>query len=73
MTKEFEYSGYDRNELIYKFSVMTQEQIKEKTEMYAKYQAEKKKADAAKKAAAAAKKAAAEKEAEDKGEEKKES
>ncbi len=53
MTTEFEYSTYDRNELIYKFSTMTPEEAKEKQEMYAKFKAEKKKKDAAKKAAAA--------------------
>lgn len=59
-TKEFEYSSYDRDELIYSFSPMTPEQAKEKSINLKKAMAEKKKAAAAKKKAEAAK--AAEKE-----------
>ena len=53
MTTEFEYSVLDRKELLYKFSTMTDEEVKQKKEMWNKFQAEKKKADAAKKAAEA--------------------
>lgn len=48
MTPEFEYSAYNRKDLVYKFSVMTEEEIKEKKELLAKFQAEKKKASAEK-------------------------
>jgi formate hydrogenlyase subunit 6/NADH:ubiquinone oxidoreductase subunit I len=42
-TTEFEYSTPDRTDLLYHFSNMTPEEVKEKKEMYAKFQAEKKK------------------------------
>ncbi|MFP4528434.1 MAG: NuoI/complex I 23 kDa subunit family protein [Candidatus Kapaibacterium sp.] len=57
-TPEFEYSSFDREDLVYHFGKMTEEQIKEKTEMFKKHQAEKKKEAAAKKAAEAKAKAA---------------
>jgi NADH-quinone oxidoreductase subunit I len=50
MTPDFEYSVYDRSELLYHFSKMTPEEIQSKKDMLAKYQAEKKKAEDAKKA-----------------------
>ena len=53
-TVEFEYSTYNREELKYSFATMSDEMIKEKTEMFGKFQAEKKKKDAAAKAAKAA-------------------
>jgi NADH-quinone oxidoreductase subunit I len=53
-TKEYEYSTYSRNDLIYNFielqNFMTPEQIKEKKDMFVKFQAEKKREEAAKKA-----------------------
>lgn len=56
MTTEFEYSAYDRNDLIYNFvrmqNTMTPEKIKEVKEKYEKFQQEKKKAEAEKKASA---------------------
>lgn len=55
MTQEFEYSTFDRNDLLYKFGQMTEEQAKEKREMAAKFAEEKE----AKKAAAAKAKAEA--------------
>ncbi len=51
MTPEFEYSSYDRKDLVYRFSDMTEEEIKEKKQLLEKFQAEKKKEAAAKKAA----------------------
>lgn len=56
-TPEFEYSSYDRDELVYHFGKMSEEQIKEKKELFKKHQAEKKKKMAAKKAAQAKEKA----------------
>ena len=56
MTQDFEYAGDDRQELIYTFSTMTEEEAKEKEQLYAEYQKEKKKKAAAKKAAEAKKK-----------------
>jgi formate hydrogenlyase subunit 6/NADH:ubiquinone oxidoreductase subunit I len=64
MTTEFEYSTYDKNDLLYRFSDISDEFAEEKKKLYAKFAAEKKKKDAeAKKAkaAAAAKEKAAEK------------
>ncbi len=55
MTPEFEYSTYDRNNLLYHFSVMTPEQIAEKEKLAAEYSKKQKEAKAK---AAAAKKAA---------------
>lgn len=51
-TEEFEYSVYDRKDLLYKFQTLTPEQVKVKEQMLADYQAKEK---AAKAAAAAAK------------------
>ena len=56
MTQEFEYTKYNRNELIYSFSVMTDDQIAAKTKLLEDEKAEK----AAVAAKAAAEKAAAE-------------
>ncbi|MFP4369424.1 MAG: NuoI/complex I 23 kDa subunit family protein [Candidatus Kapaibacterium sp.] len=53
MTREFEYSTFDRNELLYHFGEMTPEEVKEKEEKFKKFQIEKKKQAAAKKAAEA--------------------
>lgn len=55
MTSEFEYSAYNKNDLFYKFSVMTPEEISTKKAALDKFTAEKKKADAEKKAAEAKK------------------
>ncbi|KKQ19755.1 MAG: NADH-quinone oxidoreductase subunit I [candidate division TM6 bacterium GW2011_GWA2_36_9] len=60
MTTEFEYSAYDRKDLFYKFSTMTDEEIKQKKELLANFQAEKAKKEAEAKKAADAAKAAAE-------------
>ena len=57
-TTEFEYSTYNRNSLLYQFSIMTPGQITAKQEMYNNYMEEKKKAEDAKKVAEAAAKAA---------------
>lgn len=43
LTTEFEYSTTNRKDLLYHFSPMTPEEVKEKKDMYAKFQAEKKK------------------------------
>ena len=51
MTTEFEYSTYDRKNLLYTFSTMTTDEIQSKVKMLAD-DAERKKAEAAKKAAA---------------------
>lgn len=53
MTTEFEYSTYDRKDLLYTFSRMTPEEAKQKEEMQKKFQAEKKKKEAEQKAKAA--------------------
>ncbi len=60
-TTEFEYSTYDRNELLYHFSDMSPEKIKVKQQMFEEYQAKEKaaKAEAALKAAEAKAKAEA--------------
>lgn len=58
MTDVYEFSEYDRNNLVYNFVTLTPQEIVEKKENYTKFEAEK----AAQKAAAAAK-AAAEKNA----------
>jgi formate hydrogenlyase subunit 6/NADH:ubiquinone oxidoreductase subunit I len=52
-TVEFEYSTYDRNELLYHFSDMSAEKVKTKEQMFAEFQAKEKaaKAEAAQKAA----------------------
>jgi len=61
MTQEFEYSTYDKKDLIYNFSDLTVEQVTEKQNLFDEMQ-EQKKADAeAKKKADAEAKAAAEK------------
>ncbi|MBM2816958.1 MAG: dehydrogenase subunit [Ignavibacteria bacterium] len=49
-TSEFEYSEYNRNDLVYQFSPFSPEEAQVKKDMFANYQAE----QAAKKAAAAA-------------------
>lgn len=55
MSTEFEYSTYDRSELLYRFSNVGEDFKKEKKALFAKFQQEKKKkAAAAKKAKAAA-------------------
>lgn len=54
MTNEFEYSTYDRNSLLYTFSIMTSEEGKSKEEMYKAFLVEKKKKEAEEKAKAAA-------------------
>lgn len=59
MTTEFEYSTLDRDELVYRFSDVSEEFKKEKKEKFAEFQKEKKKKAAAKKAAAAKGKAPA--------------
>jgi NADH-quinone oxidoreductase subunit I len=43
MVPDFEYSTFDRGNLIVQFSKMTEEEARQKTEMYEKFQAEKKK------------------------------
>ncbi len=63
-TKEFEYSSEDRDDLVYTFITMSEEDIAEKKKLLEKHKAEKKK----KKEAAAKAKAA--KEAKEKGKEK---
>lgn len=63
MTDVYEFSEFDRNDLVYKFASLTEDEIKEKTENFEKFQAEKeaKKLEAAKaKAEAEAKKKAEE-------------
>jgi formate hydrogenlyase subunit 6/NADH:ubiquinone oxidoreductase subunit I len=55
MTDVYEFSEYDRNKLVYDFVTLTQQEIEEKKDNFAKMEAEK----AAQKAAAAAEKAAA--------------
>jgi len=55
MTTEFEYSTLNKEDLVYKFSHLSKEFAEEKTKIYNKFAAEKKKKDAeAKKAKAAA-------------------
>jgi NADH-quinone oxidoreductase subunit I len=66
MTPEFEYSTDKRENLLYTFAVMPDDEVAEKKEMAAKFAAEKKKKAAAAKAAKAA---AAKKEAEAKAKE----
>ncbi len=56
MTQEFEYSTYDKSELLYHFSNLTAEQAEQKKQMWAGYMAEKKKAEALAAKAADAKK-----------------
>ncbi len=51
MTTEFEYSVHNRGDLLYKFSTMSDEEVKEKKAMYERYLAEKKKQEAEKKSA----------------------
>jgi len=53
MTPEFEYSTYNRDELLYHFADLTPEEAEEKKKMWADYSAAKKKADAEAKAKAA--------------------
>ncbi|MGE5479561.1 MAG: NuoI/complex I 23 kDa subunit family protein [Chloroflexota bacterium] len=57
MTQEFEYSTYNRRNLIYSFSDLTPDRAAAKKEMYAKYAEEKKRAEAEAKAKAAAEEA----------------
>lgn len=66
MTPEFEYSAYNRKDLIYTFAEMPEDEVKDKNARFAKFQAEKKKkAAAAKKANAAVMAKSAPKEAKD--------
>jgi NADH-quinone oxidoreductase chain I len=44
-TKEFEYSTYDRNDLIYKFRTLTDEQVKEKERLLAEFREKEKAAN----------------------------
>ncbi len=65
MTDVYEFSEFDRNDLVYNFANLTESEIKEKTEKFEKFQAEKeaqKLAAAKAKAEAAAKKKAEEEE-----------
>lgn len=55
MTTEFEYSVYDRKELLYRMSPLTTEEAENKKKMWAEHSAAKKKAEAEAKAAADAK------------------
>jgi NADH-quinone oxidoreductase subunit I len=57
-TQEFEYSAYDKKDLLYSFSLMNDEQIAEKKRMNEEYAAEQKRKKAAEAAAAAAQKKA---------------
>jgi len=68
MTNVYEYTEYKREDLVYNFSTLTQDEIKEKEANFEKMQAEKEaqKAAAAKAKAEAAAKAKAEKEAAEK-------
>ena len=61
MTPEFEYSTYDRRELLYHFSALTPDEAQAKKDMWAKYSAEKKKAEAEAAAKAAANEGGADK------------
>lgn len=61
MTDVFEFSTFDRNDLVYQFSDLTPEQAEEKKKMFAEYSAEQDKKKAAAAQEAAAKKAAEEK------------
>lgn len=68
MTDVYEFSEYKRENLIYKFATLTEEEVSEKKANFDVFQAEKErqKAEAAKAKAEAAAKAKAEKEAEEK-------
>ena len=57
MTPEFEYTKYNRNGLIYSFSMMTEQEAVEKKEMYEKFAVEKKRKEAEAKATAELKQA----------------
>jgi NADH-quinone oxidoreductase subunit I len=61
MTDVFEFSTFERNELVYQFSDLTPEQAENKKKMFAEYSAEQEKKKAAAAQEAAAKKAADEK------------
>lgn len=52
MTPEFEYSVFDRNELLYHMATLTPAEAEVKKQMWAKFSAEKKKAEAEAKAKA---------------------
>jgi NADH-quinone oxidoreductase subunit I len=57
MTNEFEYSEYDRGNLLYDFGKMTPEEIKQKQDLLAQFNAEKKRKEEEAKKADEAKKA----------------